>query len=386
MKTILVADSDAFQRQLVDMLLVVDDYNLVGFETGRQALEYLQSHVPDLAILDYSLPDINGADLCAKIRGVKRLAKVPVILIAAPHKMTLVKGIATAVKANLVLAKPLGDKKLREQVKRLIKPSSDPAKLHNAVPLNLDPTLEHVLDQLPYLTQSHESLETLQTTSQTTYANQDTLPESLPPFDLADLIDTQELQEPPSQHSDYEPKEQQSHTEFSPLATFDEGLNLGTISEQELLDSLRMRLDEPFIHAETSSFDHEPQTYRLADLESPATAEAISAPHLKASQQTPMEVEDLREQVQQLSSENEQLKATLREIDSGHPLQVSHSYLNAIEELEMLRRLTSIQTKQLNELQQHNQSMLEEIQLLKSQRRGGFLGFRSNKKPNHDPV
>ena len=122
MKTVLVADNDAFQRQLIDMLLAVDDYQIIGFETGRQVLEYLQSNVPDVAVLDYSLPDINGADLCAKIRGVKRLSKVPVILVTSTHKLSLVKGIATAVKANAVLAKPLGDKKLREQVQALIKP------------------------------------------------------------------------------------------------------------------------------------------------------------------------------------------------------------------------------------------------------------------------
>jgi cell division protein FtsB len=94
----------------------------------------------------------------------------------------------------------------------------------------------------------------------------------------------------------------------------------------------------------------------------------------------------LQEQLEQLGSENEQLKTTLRELDSGHPLHASHSYLNAIEELEMLRRLTGIQSKQLNELQKHNQSLMDEIQLLKSQRRPGFFGFRSGKKADHDSV
>jgi CheY-like chemotaxis protein len=163
MRTVLIADNDSFQRQLIDMLLAVDNHHILGFDNGRSVLEYLQTHVPDMVILDYNLPDINGADLCAKLKKVKRLAKVPVILVAAAHKLELVRGIASAVRADLVLAKPLGDKHLREQVLGLFSTSLgetlDKVTETNALPLSqgepsavttlqVDPILEQALNNL----------------------------------------------------------------------------------------------------------------------------------------------------------------------------------------------------------------------------------------------
>ncbi len=397
MKTVLVADSDTFQRQLIDMLLAVDDYKIIGVETGRQVLEYLQSNVPDIAILDYSLPDINGADLCAKIRGVKRLSKVPVILVTSAHKLTLVKGIAVAVKANAVLSKPLGDKKLREQVQALVKSSKSKPVLPEAIPLTMDPYLEQALDHLPHLTQSHDTLQVIQPSDLPQVLenpNHDIIfAESLPPLEIADLIDTQSLQDTPlpqlfqSDTLDLEPS-LPSGGVFSPLDFQAEYADTGSISEQELLDSLEVRVDEPaFNHSFDSdpSFDTEPQVYRLApaepetDLVTPQQSSYLSQP---IPSYTSLEI--LKDQVEQLGGENEQLKITLRELDSGHPLHASRSYLDAIEELEMLRRLTGIQSKQLNEIQKHNQSLIDEVQLLKTQRRSGFFGFRSGKKADRD--
>jgi CheY-like chemotaxis protein/cell division protein FtsB len=392
MKTVLVADNDAFQRQLVDMLLAVDNYKIIGFDTGRKVLEYLQSHVPDIAILDYNLPDINGADLCAKIRGVKRLSKVPVILVTSTHKLPLVKGIAVAVKANGILSKPLGDKKLLEHVRTLLASSKPKQVLSGATPINLNPILEQALDHLPYLTQSHESLSAVPTNIEPTesFDQLANLEDHLPPLDIADLIDTQPLQDtatPQLFQSDTAqptPLPDQQDYKLPPLDIFDDEES-GSISEQELLDSLKVELDESLVLPERpnfqeSSFD-EPQVYRLPHLDISDTPVKVPSSITTYDQR-----DTLQEQLEQLSSENEQLKTTLRELDSGHPLHASHSYLNAIEELEMLRRLTTIQTKQLNELQKHNESLLDEIQLLKSQRRSSFFGFRSGKKLDRDSV
>jgi CheY-like chemotaxis protein len=393
MKTVIVADSDAFQRQLVDMLLAVDNYQVKGFETGRQVLEYLQSNVPDLAILDYSLPDINGADLCAKLRSVKRLSKVPVILVTSTHKFPLVKGIAAAVKADVVLSKPLGDKKLREQVRSLIK-RDIPLTLPDATALVMDPILEQALNHLPYLTHTQEAV--LPSLKETETFNHDSLmlADPLASLEVADFIDTKGLYETPV------PQLFQNDVpslESLPSATYTNANDLhlpaldfysdysttGSISEQELLESLSVQLDHP--SSPPPMFDPAPQAYRLSSKETPVDSiPAQLAPLQQIPQYTNLDL--LKEQVEQLGSENEHLKTTLREVDSGHPLHTSRSYLDALEELEMLRRLTDIQAKQLNELQKHNQSLIEDLQMLKTQRRPGFLGFWSAKKPDRDSV
>jgi cell division protein FtsB len=317
---------------------------------------------------------------------------VPVILVTSTHKLPLVKGIAVAVKANGILSKPLGDKKLLEHVRTLLASSKPKQVLSGATPINLNPILEQALDHLPYLTQSHESLSAVPPNIEPTesFDQLANLEDHLPPLDIADLIDTQPLQDtatPQLFQSDTAqptPLPDQQDYKLPPLDIFDDEES-GSISEQELLDSLKVELDESLVLPERpnfqeSSFD-EPQVYRLPHLDISDTPVKVPSSITTYDQR-----DTLQEQLEQLSSENEQLKTTLRELDSGHPLHASHSYLNAIEELEMLRRLTTIQTKQLNELQKHNESLLDEIQLLKSQRRSSFFGFRSGKKLDRDSV
>lgn len=123
--TILLADSDPMQRQLVDMLLAQDGFHIVGAGSGRETLEYLKEHTPNLAILSVELPDVGGDDICRKLKAVRRLSQVPVILTTKPpgrggvsHDL---RQVARSVGADLLLQKPLGDKGLRDKVNALLR-------------------------------------------------------------------------------------------------------------------------------------------------------------------------------------------------------------------------------------------------------------------------
>lgn len=123
--TVLVADADPLQRQLLDMLLGVDAFDVTMVASGEEALAHLRSHTPDLVLLAIDLPDVGGSVICRKVKSVKRLMRVPVVLVAPElsEGETLgdpVKREARDVGADLLLQKPLGDKNLRERVQRLI--------------------------------------------------------------------------------------------------------------------------------------------------------------------------------------------------------------------------------------------------------------------------
>ena len=123
---VLIADNDATQRQLIDMLLTADNYSITGCETGRETLEFLQNHTPDIVILDLKLPDISGADICDKMRRVKRLSSIPVVLTTPPKEIVDLdedlRALLKLVRADLVIQKPIGDKNLRERVQNLLEP------------------------------------------------------------------------------------------------------------------------------------------------------------------------------------------------------------------------------------------------------------------------
>jgi CheY-like chemotaxis protein len=50
---------------------------------GQEAIDYLQSHVPDMIILDVMMPRIDGLDVLRAVRGDPRTAEVPVIMFTA---------------------------------------------------------------------------------------------------------------------------------------------------------------------------------------------------------------------------------------------------------------------------------------------------------------
>lgn len=121
---LLIADPDRLQLQLLDMLLASGTYELTMVENGRDALEHLKDHTPDLAILALDLPDVEGDVICGKIRRVTRLARVPVILVSPQSgRLGLSDGVRSRARragADLVLPRPLGDKNLGERVRALL--------------------------------------------------------------------------------------------------------------------------------------------------------------------------------------------------------------------------------------------------------------------------
>lgn len=123
--SILVADADPLQQRLLDMLLSVDAFDLVVVGSGAEALAHLREHTPDAAVLATDLPDVAGTVICRKLKTVKRLARVPVVLVAPEPEFghALSEELRRAVReagADLLLQRPLGDKNLRERIQRLL--------------------------------------------------------------------------------------------------------------------------------------------------------------------------------------------------------------------------------------------------------------------------
>ena len=123
--SILVADADPLQQRLLDMLLSVDAFDLVVVGSGAEALAHLRGHTPDAVVLATDLPDVAGTVICRKLKTVKRLARVPVVLVAPGPDAgrALPEALRRDVReagADLLLQRPLGDKNLRERIERLL--------------------------------------------------------------------------------------------------------------------------------------------------------------------------------------------------------------------------------------------------------------------------
>jgi len=86
MKKIAVVEDNPDNRLLVQALLE-DLYDLTEYEDGPSALAGLAQSVPDLVLLDISLPGMSGSEVVRVIRADPTLRQLPVIALTA-HAMT----------------------------------------------------------------------------------------------------------------------------------------------------------------------------------------------------------------------------------------------------------------------------------------------------------
>ncbi len=119
MATILVAEDLAGQRMVLDMLLSVEGYEVHLVEDGAEALEYLKNNTPDLAILDVRMPNVDGIEVCRRMKKVSRLKSVPVMILTALRDEKTLESARFA-HADAIVVKPLEGKDFREEVKRLL--------------------------------------------------------------------------------------------------------------------------------------------------------------------------------------------------------------------------------------------------------------------------
>jgi DNA-binding response OmpR family regulator len=83
---VLLAESEPTTRGFLERHLTADGFEVLGAVAGLEALELAELADPDLVLLDETLPDVGGLDLCRRLRegepGRNWNRRVPVILLA----------------------------------------------------------------------------------------------------------------------------------------------------------------------------------------------------------------------------------------------------------------------------------------------------------------
>jgi two-component system, OmpR family, response regulator VicR len=78
--TVLIADDDLQLLNLVTLNLELEGYDVLLDSDGRQALERIERHNPDLVLLDVMMPRMSGFAVCHRVRAC---STVPNIIITA---------------------------------------------------------------------------------------------------------------------------------------------------------------------------------------------------------------------------------------------------------------------------------------------------------------
>lgn len=121
-RKIAVVEDNPDNRMLVQALLE-DRYEISEYETGVQAVEGLGSDIPDLILLDISLPEMDGTEVLAWIRKQDELKNLPVIALTA-HAMAGDRDKYLAAGFNDYVTKPIVDEDvLIEAIERCLSPA-----------------------------------------------------------------------------------------------------------------------------------------------------------------------------------------------------------------------------------------------------------------------
>lgn len=114
----LVVDDVAVNRKLAVAMFRKLGWEALEVDGGKAALAWLEGDRPDMLLLDISMPDLCGEEVCAQVRVNPRLAALPVVAYTA-HAMQVDIDRFLANGFNSVLIKPISFQALKEMVERL---------------------------------------------------------------------------------------------------------------------------------------------------------------------------------------------------------------------------------------------------------------------------
>ena len=80
---IIVVDDQPANLKLLEDMLKVDGYKIRSFPRGRLALAAAAQNPPDLFLLDINMPEMNGYEVCERLKSNPELAGAPVIFLSA---------------------------------------------------------------------------------------------------------------------------------------------------------------------------------------------------------------------------------------------------------------------------------------------------------------
>lgn len=117
-----VVEDNPDNRMLVQALLE-DRYELSEYETGMEAVNGLPNDIPDLILLDISLPEMDGTEVLEWLRGQEALKDVPVIALTA-HAMAGDRDKYLSIGFDDYVTKPIIDEDvLIDAIERCLNPA-----------------------------------------------------------------------------------------------------------------------------------------------------------------------------------------------------------------------------------------------------------------------
>lgn len=125
---VLVVDDMAANRSVMCRQLELHNYGAISVESGEAALELISQSPPDIVLLDYMMPVMNGIDVLHKLRANPETADLPVIMVTArAENQATVEALEAG--ANDYVTKPIDFSVLRARIDSHLQKQGDTTNL-----------------------------------------------------------------------------------------------------------------------------------------------------------------------------------------------------------------------------------------------------------------
>jgi two-component system, OmpR family, response regulator ResD len=130
-QTILVVDDEEPIRQMLELYLTHEGFEVATAGDGAQAVKLHASRHPDLVILDLMLPGMDGWEVCRRIRGISR---VPIIMLSA-HSEETDRVVGLEMGADDYVTKPFSPREVIARVRAVLRRQTRGRDDHAAIAL-----------------------------------------------------------------------------------------------------------------------------------------------------------------------------------------------------------------------------------------------------------
>lgn len=120
--TVLTIEDDADVRATIQRALKRDGHSVIEAEDAEQAIDLAREHRPDVIILDITLGDINGFDVCNHLRTMPFVDHTPILFLSS-HQSAQFVAKALDCGGDDYLRKPFATRELKARVRALLRRS-----------------------------------------------------------------------------------------------------------------------------------------------------------------------------------------------------------------------------------------------------------------------
>ncbi len=119
---ILVVDDEKDITDSVGISLESEGYNVVKANTGHEAIDKARLEIPDLILLDIMLPDMNGYEICNRLRKDPLTKLIPIIMLTGRGGLNdKIEGLDIG--ADDYITKPFNIRELKARVRTVLRRS-----------------------------------------------------------------------------------------------------------------------------------------------------------------------------------------------------------------------------------------------------------------------